>query len=211
MRLFSKSNSLPNADQMLPGRSQAVQVPDAHYVNGNPLKPPYPPNMQVATLGLGCFWGTEEIYWQMQGVFSTMVGYAGGGTPNPVYDEVCTGMTGHNEVTRVVFDPDRLSYGQVLKVFWEVHDPTQGMRQGNDIGSQYRSGIYPENDEQRRIAEASRDHYQKALTAAGRGTITTEIVDSPDFYFAEDYHQQYLAKNPSGYRCHANTGVAYPT
>jgi len=210
MRLFGKSNALPAADEILPGRAQATAVPAAHFVNGNPLKPPYPETMEVITLGLGCFWGTEEIYWKMPGVFSTMVGYTGGGTPNPSYEEVCTGMTGHNEVTRVVFDPAVVSLATILKTFWEVHDPTQGMRQGNDVGSQYRSGIYFHNEQQRELAEQSLARYQAALTAAGRGKITTEIVACPEFYFAEDYHQQYLAKNPNGYRCHANTGVAYP-
>jgi len=211
MRLFGKSNALPAADEMLPGRAQATAVPEAHFVNGNPLKPPYPETMEVITLGLGCFWGTEEIYWKTPGVFSTMVGYTGGGTPNPSYEEVCTGMTGHNEVTRVVFDPAVVSLEAILKTFWEVHDPTQGMRQGNDVGSQYRSGIYFHNEQQRELAEQSLVRYQAALTEAGRGKITTEIVSCPEFYYAEDYHQQYLAKNPNGYRCHANTGIAYPT
>ncbi len=209
MSIFAKIKSPLTDNQTLPGREQSMQVPDRHHVNGNPLQPPYPAHLQVATLGLGCFWGTEEIYWQIPGVYTTMVGYSGGTTPNPTYQEVCTGQTGHNEVTRVVFDPDRVSFEQILKTFWEVHDPTQGMRQGNDVGTQYRSGIYVHNEEQRAVAEASRDRYQEALTAAGRGTITTEIVDCAEFYYAEDYHQQYLAKNPMGYRCHANTGVEY--
>jgi len=210
MRLFSKSNALPKADETLPGRAEAMSVPERHFVNSNPLKPPYPETLQVITLGLGCFWGTEEIYWQLPGVFSTMVGYTGGGTPNPSYEEVCTGMTGHNEVTRVVFDPSVVSLESILKTFWEVHDPTQGMRQGNDVGSQYRSGIYFHTEQQREVAEQSRDRYQAALTAAGRGDITTEIIACAEFYYAEEYHQQYLAKNPNGYRCHANTGIAYP-
>lgn len=196
---FNKKTALPTPEAALPGRKQPMPVPDRHYVNGNPLKPPYPEGMEMAMFGLGCFWGAERKFWQQEGVFSTAVGYAGGYTPNPTYQEVCTGMTGHNEVVRVVFDPKVVSYETLLKVFWESHNPTQGMRQGNDVGTQYRSGIYTYLEEQRRLAEASRDAYQEALTQAGHGEITTEILEAPEFYFAEDYHQQYLAKNPGGY------------
>jgi len=196
---FNKKTALPKPEAALPGRKQPMPVPDRHYVNGNPLKPPYPEGMEMAMFGLGCFWGAERKFWQQEGVFTTAVGYAGGYTPNPTYQEVCTGMTGHNEVVRVVFDPKVISYETLLKVFWESHNPTQGMRQGNDVGTQYRSGIYTYSEEQRRLAEASRDAYQQALTKAGHGNITTEILEAPEFYFAEDYHQQYLAKNPGGY------------
>jgi peptide-methionine (S)-S-oxide reductase len=196
---FNKKTALPKPEEALPGRQESMPVPDRHYVNGNPLKPPYPEGMEMAMFGLGCFWGAERKFWQQEGVFTTAVGYAGGYTPNPTYQEVCTGMTGHNEVVRVVFDPKVISYETLLKVFWESHNPTQGMRQGNDVGTQYRSGIYVYSEEQRRLAEASRDAYQQALTKAGYGKITTEILEAPEFYFAEDYHQQYLAKNPGGY------------
>jgi len=196
---FNKKTALPKPEEALPGRQESMPVPDLHYVNGNPLKPPYPEGMEMAMFGLGCFWGAERKFWQQEGVFTTAVGYAGGYTPNPTYQEVCTGMTGHNEVVRLVFDPKVISYETLLKVFWESHNPTQGMRQGNDVGTQYRSGIYVYSEEQRRLAEASRDAYQQALTKAGYGKITTEILEAPEFYFAEDYHQQYLAKNPGGY------------
>jgi len=186
-----------------------MPVPSRHYVNGNPLKPPYPDGLEMAMFGMGCFWGAERVFWQQDGVCSTAVGYAGGITPNPTYQEVCTGKTGHNEVVRVVFDPQVISYEALLKLFWENHNPTQGMRQGNDVGTQYRSGIYLYSG-QRNAAIASRDAYQQALNAAGYGTITTEILDAPEFYYAEGYHQQYLAKNPSGYCGLGGTNVACP-
>jgi len=213
MALFGlgKKKSLPSPDEALPGRSEPIPVPNKHYVNGNPLKPPFPEGMEMAMFGLGCFWGAERVFWQQDGVFSTSVGYAAGFTPNPTYQEVCTGMTGHNEVVRVVFDPKVVSYEQLLKIFWEGHNPTQGMRQGNDTGTQYRSGIYVYSDQQRKQAEASRDAYQTALKQAGHGDITTEILDAPEFYYAEDYHQQYLAKNPGGYCGLGGTNVACPT
>lgn len=201
---------MPPRDRALPGRATPMPVPERHFVNGNPLKAPFPEQMQRALFGLGCFWGAERLFWQAPGVFSTAAGYAGGYTPNPTYEEVCTGLTGHNEVVQVIFDPARISYAKLLKIFWEGHDPTQGMRQGNDVGTQYRSGIYVTSPEQRREAEASRDAYQQALTEAGRGRITTEILDAPDFYYAEDYHQQYLAKNPGGYCGLGGTGVICP-
>ena len=199
---------MPAAGDVLPGRSEPLRVPDAHFVNGNRLQPPYPAGMQLALFALGCFWGAERRFWQQRGVYSTSVGYAAGGTPNPSYEEVCSGLTGHAEAVRVVFDPAVVSYGDLLKVFWESHDPTQGMRQGVDVGTQYRSGIYFYDEGQRLAAEASRDAYQRALTAAGHGTITTEILSAPDYYFAEDYHQQYLAKNPGGYCGLGGCGVA---
>ncbi|HEY9596420.1 MAG TPA: peptide-methionine (S)-S-oxide reductase MsrA [Cyanophyceae cyanobacterium] len=207
---FGKKSTLPTPQEALPGRAESMPVPSHHYVNGNPLKPPYPDGMETAMFGMGCFWGAERKFWQLQGVFSTAVGYAGGITPNPTYKEVCTGMTGHNEVVRVVFDPKVISYQDLLKVFWENHDPTQGMRQGNDVGTQYRSGIYVYSESQHKLAEASRDTYQPALKAAGYKTITTEIVDAPEFYYAEDYHQQYLAKNPGGYCGLGGTAVCFP-
>ncbi|MEQ9367992.1 MAG: peptide-methionine (S)-S-oxide reductase MsrA [Coleofasciculus chthonoplastes F3-SA18-01] len=208
---FGKKLSLPKPEEALPGREEPMSVPANHDVNGNPLKPPYPEGMEMAMFGMGCFWGAERRFWQQEGVFVTAVGYAGGITPNPTYQEVCTGMTGHNEVVRVVFDPKVISYQQLLKVFWESHNPTQGMRQGNDTGTQYRSGIYTYSDSQRKLAEASRDAYQKALSEAGHGEITTEIVDAPEFYYAEGYHQQYLAKNPNGYCGLGGTNVTCPT
>lgn len=207
---FGKKLSLPTKEEALPGRSQPMPVPSKHFVNGNPLKPPFPAGMQLAMFGLGCFWGAERKFWQQKGVFTTAVGYAAGMTPNPTYQEVCTGMTGHNEVVLVAFNPEEVSYEQLLKVFWESHDPTQGMRQGNDRGTQYRSGIYVYSDEQRQLAEASRDAYQKELAKAGYGEITTEILDAPEFYYAEEYHQQYLAKNPGGYCGLGGTKVCYP-
>jgi len=208
---FGKKLSLPKPEEALPGREDPMPVPASHYVNGNPLKPPYPDGMEMAMFGMGCFWGAERRFWQQEGVFVTAVGYAGGITPNPTYQEVCTGMTGHNEVVRVVFDPQVISYQQLLKLFWESHNPTQGMRQGNDTGTQYRSGVYTYSDSQRKLAEASRDAYQKALNDAGHGEITTEIVDAPAFYYAEGYHQQYLAKNPNGYCGLGGTNVTCPT
>ncbi len=208
---FGKKSTIPTAEEALPGRTQSMPVPAKHYVNGNPLKAPFPAGMETAMFGLGCFWGAERKFWQQPGVFSTAVGYAAGSTPNPNYQEVCTGMTGHNEVVLVVFDPKVISYEDLLKVFWESHNPTQGMRQGNDAGTQYRSGIYVYSDAQRKLAEASRDAYQQALNAAGHKEITTEIIDALEFYYAEDYHQQYLAKNPGGYCGLGGTSVCYPS
>lgn len=202
-----KKAEMPSPDQALPGREQPLQIPERHFVNGHPMQPPFPDGMVLAMFGLGCFWGAEQVFWQQPGVYSTMVGYAGGYTPNPTYREVCTGMTGHNEVVRLVYDPAAISYEALLRLFWESHDPTQGMRQGNDVGTQYRSGIYVFDPAQRRAAGASRETYQEALTAAGRGTISTEILDAPVFYYAEEYHQQYLAKNPGGYCGLGGTGV----
>jgi peptide-methionine (S)-S-oxide reductase len=187
-----------------------MPVPKTHYVNGNPLEPPFPEGMQTALFGLGCFWGAEKKFWQTPGVFTTAVGYAAGLTPNPTYREVCTGRTGHNEVVLVVFDPATISYGSLLKIFWENHDPTQGMQQGNDVGTQYRSGIYAFDADQKAAAEASKAAYQAKLAEAGYGAITTEILDAPPFYYAEDYHQQYLAKNPDGYCGIGGTGVSCP-
>ena len=201
---------LPTPDEALPGRATPIPVPDRHAVLDAPLAPPYPDGYQVAVFGLGCFWGAERKFWQAPGVYSTAVGYAAGLTPNPTYEEVCSGRTGHNEVVQVVFDPAATSFDEMLRIFWESHDPTQGMRQGNDVGTQYRSGIYVHGDEQRREAEASKARYQEALAASGHGAITTEILDAPAFYFAEHYHQQYLAKNPGGYCGLGGTGVACP-
>jgi peptide-methionine (S)-S-oxide reductase len=207
---FGKKPSLPKPEEALPGRAQIMPVPDKHFVNGNPLKPPYPDGMEVAMFGMGCFWGAERKFWQLNGVYSTSVGYAAGYTPNPNYKEVCSGMTGHNEVVRVVFDPNVISYADILKTFWENHNPTQGMRQGNDTGTQYRSGIYTYSPEQKQLAEASGKAYQEALKQANYGEITTEIIDAPEYYFAEDYHQQYLAKNPGGYCGLGGTNVSCP-
>jgi peptide-methionine (S)-S-oxide reductase len=209
--MFSKKPlSIPSRAEALPGRAERMPVPDVHFVNKNRLAPPFPDGLARAIVGMGCFWGAERKFWQLRGVYSTAVGYAAGVTPNPTYREVCTGMTGHNEVVLVVFDPKTISYDDLLKVFWENHDPTQGMRQGNDAGTQYRSGIYCENAAQQKAAEASRDVFQPRLTAAGYGAITTEILPSPAFYYAEDYHQQYLAKNPDGYCGLGGTGVSCP-
>jgi peptide-methionine (S)-S-oxide reductase len=211
MNMFSKKPpTIPARSEALPGRSERMPVPEAHFVNRNRLTPPFPDGFERALFGMGCFWGVEKKFWQQPGVYSTAVGYAGGVTPNPTYREVCTGMTGHNEVVLVVFDPKAVSYDALLKVFWENHDPTQGMRQGNDVGTQYRSGIYYVDDGQRRAAEATRDAFQKQLSAAGYSAITTEIVPAPEFYYAEDYHQQYLAKNPDGYCGMGGTGVSCP-
>lgn len=207
---FGKKLTIPSPEQALPGRAQSIQVPSKNYVNGNPLKPPYPDGLEMAMFGIGCFWGAERVFWQQDGVFTTAVGYSAGTTPNPTYEEVCTGLTGHNEVVRVVFDPKVISYEALLKVFWESHNPTQGMRQGNDAGTQYRSGIYVYSSAQKKAAEASRDAYQQALNTAGYGTITTEIIDASEFYYAESYHQQYLAKNPNGYCGLGGTKVACP-
>ena len=207
---FGKKLTVPSPEEALPGRAEPMPVPARHYVNGNPLKPPYPAGLEMAMFGLGCFWGAERLFWKLEGVFTTAVGYAAGITKNPTYNEVCSGKTGHNEVVRVVFDPNVISYETLLKVFWESHDPTQGMRQGNDMGTQYRSGVYVYSDSQKQIAQASRDTYQQALSDVGYGTITTEILEAPEFYFAEDYHQQYLAKNPNGYCGLGGTKVACP-
>ena len=201
---------LPQRDQALPGRQEALDVPDAHYVNGNRLKPPFPAGLEQALFAMGCFWGAERKFWQAPGVYTTAVGYAGGYTPNATYKEVCSGMTGHAEVVLVVFDPKQTSYEALLRIFWENHDPTQGMRQGNDVGTQYRSAIYTFGPEQTRAATASRDAFQDRLTAAGYPRITTEIAEAPEFYYAEDYHQQYLAKNPGGYCGLGGTGVTCP-
>lgn len=207
---FGKKTAMPSVNDALPGRSQSMPVPDKHFVNGNPLKPPYPAGLEIALFGMGCFWGAERKFWQLDGVFSTAVGYAAGYTPNPTYQEVCSGMTGHNEVVQVVFDPNKLSYERLLKTFWENHNPTQGMRQGNDVGTQYRSGIYTYSESQCQQAEASLQAYQAELSHAGYGQITTEILEAPEFYYAEAYHQQYLAKNPNGYCGLGGTNVACP-
>ena len=206
---FTKAR-MPQASNALPGRADAMPVPDKHFVNSNRLKGPFPEGLQVAMFGLGCFWGAEKLFWQIPGVYSTQVGYTGGLTPNATYREVCSGMTGHNEVVRVHFDSAKVSYETLLKKFWEGHDPTQGMRQGGDVGTQYRSGIYVYNDGQRRTAEASKAAYQAALSKQNYGPVTTEIIDTPTFYYAEDYHQQYLAKNPGGYCGHGGTEIACP-
>jgi peptide-methionine (S)-S-oxide reductase len=198
-----------SAAEALPGRNTPLEVPERHFVNGRPLKPPYPAGLDEAIFALGCFWGAERKFWELPGVWVTAAGYAGGFTPNPTYQEVCSGQTGHAEVVRVVFDPREISYGNLLKAFWEAHDPTQGMRQGNDVGTQYRSAIYTRGDAQQRAAEASRAEYQRALSVAGRGAISTEIQPAPEFYFAEDYHQQYLAKNPQGYCGLGGCGVPF--
>ena len=212
MALFGlkKKTAMPSANEALPGRSTEMPVPEKHYVLGTRLKPPFPEGLELAMFGLGCFWGAERMFWRQKGVYSTSVGYSAGTTPNPTYEEVCSGMTGHNEVVRVVFDPKTISYEELLKVFWESHDPTQGMRQGNDVGTQYRSGIYVANDAQREAAEASRVLFQDVLNKAGYGKITTEILDAPAFYYAEPYHQQYLGKNPDGYCGLGGTGECCP-
>ena len=201
---------MPTSDTALPGREERMPVPAAHFVNGNPLEGPFPSHLELAMFGMGCFWGVERMFWQLEGVYTTAVGYAAGLTPNPTYQEVCSGLTGHNEVVLVVFDPAVVSYDQLLKVFWEGHDPTQGMRQGNDMGTQYRSGIYTYDEQQAAAAEASLTNFQPALASAGYGDITTEIIPAPEFYYAEDYHQQYLAKNPGGYCGLGGTGVSCP-
>jgi len=208
--MFGKSKTIPSKAEALPGRADRMPVPDAHFVNQHRLAPPFPEGLERALFGMGCFWGAEKKFWSVPGVYSTAVGYAGGHTPNATYREVCTGMTGHNEVVLVVFDPKVVAYDDLLKVFWENHDPTQGMRQGNDAGTQYRSGIYYFDDAQRRSAERTRDAFQTRLKASGYGAITTEIVPALDFYYAEDYHQQYLAKNPDGYCGLGGTGVTCP-
>ena len=200
---------MPSRENALPGRTERMPVPAQHFVNRHPLAPPFAPGLEEAVFGLGCFWGAERKFWEAPGVFTTAVGYAAGLTPNPTYEEVCTGLTGHNEVVLVVFDPKRIGYDGILKVFWESHDPTQGMRQGNDVGTQYRSGIYAYDAEQKAAAEKSLAAYQDRLTKAGHGKITTEILDAPEFYYAEDYHQQYLAKNPNGYCGIGGCGVSF--
>ena len=216
MGLFGKSSSLVSAASALPGRTMSMPVPDAHFVNGHPIKAPFPEGLQTAQFAMGCFWGAERAFWELPGVFSTAVGYAGGFTPNPTYQETCSGQTGHTEMVLVVYDPAATSYARLLKEFWEAHDPTQGMRQGNDVGSQYRSAIYCYTAEQRETAEATRAQFQAALTARGYGAITTEIrggkadETTPDFFYAEAYHQQYLAKNPGGYCGLAGTGASCP-
>jgi peptide-methionine (S)-S-oxide reductase len=210
MFFTSKKTALPTPDEALPGRPEAMPVRAAHFVNGHTLVPPFPRSLQRALFGKGCFWGAERGFWQTRGVYTTAVGYAGGLTPNPTYEEVCSGMTGHNEVVLAVFDPALLGYEALLKVFWEGHNPTQGMRQGNDAGTQYRSGIYAFGEEQMAAAQASRVAYQQALSKQGKGAITTEILAAPEFYYAEDYHQQYLAKNPGGYCGLGGTGVVCP-
>jgi peptide-methionine (S)-S-oxide reductase len=207
MGIFRKTATLPTSADALPGRDDPIPVPAKHFVNGNPLEPPFPEGLEFALFGMGCFWGAERKFWEATGVYSTAVGYAAGSTPNPSYEEVCSGRTGHNEVVRVVFDPNQRNYESLLRIFWESHDPTQGMRQGNDAGTQYRSGIYTTSDDQRVAAEASRAGYQLQLTAAGYGHITSEILPAPEFYYAEGYHQQYLAKNPTGYCGLGGTGV----
>ena len=210
MWLRSRKSAMPSPEDAPVGRAERMAVPATHFVNHAPLLPPVPAGMETAMFGMGCFWGAERKFWETKGVYSTAVGYAAGFTPNPTYEEVCSGLTGHAEVVRVVFDPAAVSYDDLLRVFWENHDPTQGMRQGNDIGTQYRSGIYCYGDAQRRAALASRDMYQGLLRAAGFGAITTEIADAPEFYYAEDYHQQYLAENPWGYCGLGGTGVRCP-
>ena len=209
MALFRRKSDMPAADAALPGRDTPLKVPETHFVNGHRTVPPFPAGLREAVFGLGCFWGAERIFWQLPGVYSTAVGYAGGFTPNPTYQEVCSGDTGHAEVVRLIYDPRIISYPELLKAFWESHDPTQGMRQGNDVGTQYRSVIYTFDKEQRAAAEESKRLYQARLAAAGRGTITTEIRDAPEFYYAEDYHQQYLAKNPDGYCGIGGCGVPF--
>ena len=206
---LGKKLTIPTPEQAFPGRSQEMRVPEKHFINGNPLKGPFPPGMEMAMFGLGCFWGAERKFWQQEGVYTTAVGYAAGSTPNPTYREVCTGMTGHNEVVLVIYDPEKISYQDLLKVFWESHNPTQGMRQGNDVGTQYRSGIYTYSETQKQQAIASKEAYQKELSKAGYKEISTEILDAPEFYYAEDYHQQYLGKNPNGYCGLGGVGVCY--
>jgi peptide-methionine (S)-S-oxide reductase len=210
MAFLARTARLPGPGEALPGRAARMAVPAKHFVLGTPLEPPFPDGLELALFGLGCFWGAERKFWEAEGVYSTSVGYAAGSTPNPTYEEVCSGLTGHAEVVRVVFDPRRTSYAALLRIFWESHDPTQGMRQGNDVGTQYRSGIYATSAAQREAALASRDAYQARLAEAGYGAITTEILDAPEFYYAEAYHQQYLAKNPHGYCGIGGTGVSCP-
>ncbi len=205
-----RDTEMPEPESTLPGRAVPVEVPVAHFINGNPLVGPFPEGTEVAVFGMGCFWGAERRFWLLDGVYSTNVGYAGGTTPNPSYEEVCTGRTGHTEAAMVVYDPNLVTYDELLRVFWETHDPTQGYKQGNDIGTQYRSAIYTTTDEQLDQAKRSQDIYQAEITDLGFGEITTEIAPLAEYYYAEDYHQQYLGKNPHGYDCHANTGISYP-
>ena len=207
---MKKLTKLLPEEKALPGRAQSMPVPDSHFVNGHPLKAPFPAGMQQAVFGMGCFWGAERLFWKLPGVYSTAVGYAGGQTKNPTYEEVCSGFTNHTEAVLVVFDPKKISYEELLKTFWEGHDPTQGMRQGNDAGTQYRSAIYTYGVEQMRAALSSKEKYEKAIRAKGFGSITTEIREAPEFYYAEDYHQQYLGKNPNGYCGLGGTGVSCP-
>lgn len=207
---MQRKTEMVAAENALPGREQAMPVSNQHFVNGNPIAPPFDDSLEQAMFGMGCFWGAERGFWKLDGVYSTAVGYAAGYTPNPSYDEVCTGLTGHNEVVLVIFDPNKISYQALLKQFWESHNPSQGMRQGNDVGTQYRSGIYCFNEAQKQLAEASKKQYQEALNKNNVGTITTEIIDAPTFYYAESYHQQYLAKNPNGYCGLGGTGVCLP-
>jgi peptide-methionine (S)-S-oxide reductase len=209
MALSRNKSVLPEKDKALPGRAAPLKVPETHLVNGHRSVPPFPAGMREVVFGLGCFWGAEQLFWKLPGVYSTAVGYAGGFTPNPTYEEVCTGQTGHTEVVRVIYDPKKTGYPELLKAFWESHDPTQGMRQGNDVGTQYRSAIYASDSQWRAAAEESRRAYQGRLSAAGKGTITTEIRDAPAFYYAEEYHQQYLAKNPDGYCGLGGCGVPF--
>jgi len=206
--MFRKAAEMPAPEQALPGRPETMPITNEHFINGHPIQAPFPEGMEQALFGMGCFWGAEKRFWEVDGVYSTAVGYAGGYTPNPTYQEVCSGMTGHNEVVLVVYDPQKVSYERLLQVFWEAHNPTQGMRQGNDVGTQYRSGIYTFNATQTAEAEASLARYQAKLTAAGYPEITTEIEEAPPFFYAEDYHQQYLAKNPAGYCGLGGTGVS---
>jgi peptide-methionine (S)-S-oxide reductase len=209
--LFRDKTAMPEPADALPGRdARPYHLPETHFVLGTPLEPPFPEGVETAIFGMGCFWGAERGFWQARGVYTTAAGYAGGLTPNPTYEEVCSGRTGHNEVVLVAYRPEEISYDELLRIFWEGHDPTQGMRQGNDVGTQYRSGIYVTSDAQREASEASRERFQERLSAAGYGEITTEIVDAPEFYYAEDYHQQYLAKNPNGYCGIGGTGVSCP-
>ena len=210
MSLFTREARMPSPQRALPGRSHRMPVPESHFVLDGCPAPPYPDGSQRALFGMGCFWGAERVFWEAEGVHTTAVGYAGGLTPNPTYEEVCSGQTGHNEVVLVVFDPQRVTYRQLLKIFWESHDPSQGMRQGNDVGTQYRSGVYVFDSQQQSEAVASRQAYNERLTEAGHAEITSEIVEAPEFYFAEDYHQQYLAKNPMGYCGMGGTGVSCP-
>jgi peptide-methionine (S)-S-oxide reductase len=205
-----RKSEMPLPEDALPGRAEKMRVPDRHFVLGTPLEPPFPEGTEVAVVGLGCFWGAERLFWQLPGVYTTAVGYAGGYTPNATYEEVCSGRTGHTEVVLVAFDPEKLSYDELLRTFWEGHNPTQGMQQGNDVGTQYRSAIYTSSDAQREAAVASRERYQERLTGEGYGEITTEIADAREFYYAEEYHQQYLAKNPGGYCGLGGTGVSCP-
>jgi peptide-methionine (S)-S-oxide reductase len=209
MGLFRKKSSMPTREEALPGRAEPLKVPATHYVNSHRIVAPFPAGLKEAVFGMGCFWGAERLFWKLPGVYSTAVGYAGGFTPNPTYEEVCTGATGHTEVVKVIYDPEKIDYEGLLKAFWESHDPTQGMRQGNDVGTQYRSAIYYTDEEQKEAAEKSKGAYQERLSAAHRGAISTEISRAPEFYYAEDYHQQYLAKNPGGYCGLGGCGVSY--